>query len=55
MKVGQKTIVSWVSKRLAKGSEPVLPRSSASFAELSIQQLRHVAGGTGTGSPNRTW
>jgi hypothetical protein len=53
MKVGQKTIVRWMSKRLAKGREPVLPRSSTSFAELSIQQLRHVAGGTD--SPNRTW
>jgi hypothetical protein len=53
MKVGQKTIVRWVSKRFAKVSEPAAPRSSAGLAELSIQQLRHVAGGTD--SPNRTW
>jgi hypothetical protein len=57
MKVGQKTIVRWIAKRVAGRSQQgtkVLP--STGF-ELNTRQLREVSGGSGnsTGSPNRTW
>lgn len=49
MKVGQKTIVRWISKRLAKRSEvPATKTASAALIELDSEQLRHVGGGTGS-------
>jgi hypothetical protein len=49
MKVGQKTIVRWISKRLAKRSEVTATKTaSAALVELDAEQLRHVGGGTGS-------
>jgi hypothetical protein len=58
MKVGQKTIVRWMSKFVAKGngrSERSL--SSVHLRELDTAQLRHVSGGDGgsVNSPGKTW
>ncbi len=51
MKVGQKTIVRWISKRVAKRSEPVARQSSLSpCQELDAEQLRQVSGGVGGNS-----
>jgi hypothetical protein len=56
MKVGQKAIVRWISKRIAKRSDS-LGKASAALREVDALQLRYVAGGDGgsTQSPNRTW
>jgi hypothetical protein len=58
MKVGQKTIVRWVSKLVATGAGRTgSKRSVDSLRELGADQLRHVSGGTGnsTQSPGKTW
>ena len=53
MKVDQKSIVRWISKRVAKRAE----RSPMpALRELDLVQLRHVSGGTGeTGLPYKGW
>jgi hypothetical protein len=58
MKAGQKTIVRWMSKLVAKSAG----RSARTFAasdlrQLDTEQLRQVCGGTGssTQGPNRGW
>ena len=58
MKVGQKTIVRWMSKLVAKGSgRSARSLSAVSLRELDTEQLRHVSGGDGgtTSSPGKTW
>ncbi len=57
MKVGQKTIVRWMSKLVANGaSRSVRKQSTAALRELDVEQLRHVGGGDGTSqSPNKGW
>ena len=58
MKVGQKTIVRWMSKLVAKGNGRTSRNLSAvSLRELDTEQLRHVSGGDGgtTSSPNKGW
>jgi hypothetical protein len=54
MKVGQKTIVRWISKRAAKRSESAPGKTPiAELRELSPEMLRHVGGGNG--SPYKGW
>jgi hypothetical protein len=58
MKVGQKTVVRWIAKRLGKRGAPVAPTTAAcSEHVLDSEILRHVAGGSGqsTSSPGKTW
>ena len=58
MKVGQKTIVRWMSKLVAKGNgRSARLVSTPGLRELDSVQLRHVGGGTGesTQSPNKGW
>jgi hypothetical protein len=57
MKVGQKTIVRWISKRVAKRGESAPGKTStAQLRELSPEMLRHVGGGSGsTDSPYKGW
>lgn len=58
MKVGQKTIVRWMSKLVANGaSRSARLQHSIVLRELDAEQLRHVGGGRGasTQSPNKGW
>lgn len=57
MKVGQKTIVRWISKQVAKRSESSAGKSLLTgMRELDADQLRHVSGGSGsTNLPKTTW
>jgi hypothetical protein len=58
MKVGQKTIVRWMSKAAAKGAAQSACKSSATkLRELDVEQLRHVSGGDGGSTllPKGTW
>jgi hypothetical protein len=58
MKVGQKTIVRWMSKLVAKGNgRSARNLAAASLRELDTEQLRHVSGGDGgsNSSPGKTW
>jgi hypothetical protein len=58
MKVGQKTIVRWMSKLVANGaSRSARKQYSAGLRELDAEQLRHVSGGNGgaSQSPNKGW
>lgn len=58
MKAGQKTIVRWMSKLVAKGnSRSARKLSTAGLRELDTEQLRYVSGGDGgsTQSPNKGW
>ena len=57
MKVGQKTIVRWMSKLVATGaSRSVRKQSTAALRELDVEQLRYVGGGDGTSQlPNKGW
>ena len=58
MKVGQKTIVRWMSKLVAKGTSRSARKLSASgLRQLDTEQLRQVCGGLGdsTQGPNRGW
>jgi hypothetical protein len=55
MKVAQKTIVRWISKRSAKRSETAVFQPSA-LRELSAEQQRQVGGGSGSSQlPKTTW
>jgi hypothetical protein len=47
MKVGQKTIVRWMSKRATKPTEASQRRPLGALSELDTEQLRHVGGGNG--------
>ena len=60
MKVGQQTIVRWMSKLVANGAgRSAHKQYSAGLRELDADQLRHVGGGRGVGiatqSPNKGW
>lgn len=58
MKVGQKTIVRWMSKLVANGTaRSARNQHSVALRELDVEQLRHVGGGRGgsTQSPNKGW
>jgi hypothetical protein len=58
MKVGQKAIVRWMSKLVAKGaSRPVRKGCPAGLRELDAEQLREVSGGVGdsTQLPRTGW
>ena len=57
MKVGQKTIVRWITKVAAAGSIPAARKPHAKLRELDAGQLRYVSGGDGgsTQSPGKTW
>lgn len=58
MKVGQKTIVRWMSKVAAKGASQLAREQSATkLRELDVEQLRHVSGGDGGSTllPKGTW
>lgn len=57
MKVGQKAIVRWISKQVARRSEPSARKSSlAGMRELDAEQLRHVSGGSGSSQlPKTNW
>jgi thiamine monophosphate kinase len=58
MKVGQKTIVRWMSKVAAKGAiQSAYKQSVTKLRELDVEQLRHVSGGDGisTQLPKGTW
>ena len=57
MKVGQKTIVRWMSKLVATGaSRSARKQSTVTMRELDVEQLRHVGGGNGASQlPNKGW
>ena len=57
MKVGQKSLVRWVSKLMAQGvSRSTRKATSAGLRELDVEQLRHVGGGNGqTSTPYKGW
>jgi hypothetical protein len=58
MKVGQKSIVRWMSKLVVKGAGRSDRNAfAASLRELDTEQLRYVSGGNGgaTQSPNKGW
>jgi hypothetical protein len=58
MKVGQKTIVRWMSKLVANGvSRSARKESAVTLRELDSELLRHVGGGSGGSaqSPGKTW
>ena len=56
MKVGQKSIVRWISARVGKRIEPTMPKSPLSqLRELETEQLRQVSGGTGSSLPKVGW
>jgi hypothetical protein len=51
MKVGQKAIVRWVSKLVAKDTrQAVRGQPAVKLEELDSEQLRHVGGGNGGGT-----
>jgi hypothetical protein len=57
MKVGQKSIIRWVAKLVAKEPRGAQHKAGSELRTLSADQLRQVSGGTGTntGSPNKGW
>ena len=58
MKVGQKSIVRWISIVVAKVSgQPARKPFGSKLRELDSKQLRHVGGGDGgaSQSPKGTW
>jgi len=58
MKVGQKTIVRWMSKLVAKGNGRSTRKPSVpGLRELDTEQLRYVSGGDGGPNqlPNKGW
>jgi hypothetical protein len=58
MNAGQKTIVRWMSKLVAKGTSRSAHKQSAfGLRQLDTEQLRQVCGGLGesTQGPNRGW
>ena len=58
MKVGQKSIVRWVSKWANKSQEPAGNKQAPKgLREIDSEQLRQVSGGTGGSSqlPKTGW
>lgn len=57
MKVGQKSIIRWVAKLVAKEPSGAQRKSGDELRVLSADQLRQVSGGTGGSSslPNKGW
>lgn len=58
MKVGQKSIVRWMSKLVATGaSRSARKQCVVGLRELDVEQLRHVSGGNGGSSqtPTKGW
>jgi len=58
MKVGQKSIVRWVAKLVAKDPSRAKQKAGLEPRVLSTDELRQVSGGTGTtgtDSPNKGW
>jgi hypothetical protein len=57
MKVGQKTIVRWMSKLVANGSSRSARKHYAvGLRELDAEQLRHVSGGISESqTPTKGW
>jgi hypothetical protein len=58
MKVGQKTIVRWMSKLAARRAGRLGQKQSATgLREVTADQLRHVSGGDGGSSqlPKTGW
>ena len=57
MKVGQKTIVRWMSRLVATGaSRSARKQHTVALRELDLDQLRHVGGGDGTSqTPTKGW
>jgi hypothetical protein len=58
MKVGQKTIVRWMSKVAAKSaSQSAHKQSVTKLRELDVEELRYVSGGDGSSTqlPKGTW
>lgn len=57
MQVGQKSIIRWVAKLVAKEPSGAQRKAGSELRTLSADQLRQVSGGTGTstGSPNKGW
>jgi hypothetical protein len=58
MKVGQKSIVRWMSKWVSKAQDPAAKAlTSKRLREIDSEQLRQVSGGSGGPStlPNKGW
>jgi hypothetical protein len=57
MKVGQKSIIRWVAKLVAKEPSGAERKAGNELPVLNTDQLRQVSGGTGTsqGTPTKTW
>jgi hypothetical protein len=57
MKVGQKSLVRWMSKLVAQGAgRSARKPMTTGLRELDAEQLRHVGGGSGgSQSPKGTW
>lgn len=57
MKVGQKSIIRWVAKLVAKEPRGAEHKTGNELRVLSTDQLRQVSGGAGgsAGSPNKGW
>ena len=57
MKVGQKSLVRWISKLVAQGADrSVRHPARTALRELDTEQLRKVGGGDGASqSPKGTW
>ena len=58
MKAGQKTIVRWMSKLVAKAAgRSARKQHSAVLRELDVAQLHHVGGGKGASmqTPYKGW
>lgn len=57
MKVGQKSIIRWVAKLVAKEPGSAERKGGNELRVLSTEQLRQVSGGTAASSslPNKGW
>ena len=58
MKVGQKSLVRWMSKLVANGAgRSARKQHSAMLRELDVAQLHHVGGGKGASmqTPYKGW
>lgn len=57
MKVGQKSIIRWVAKLVAKEPSSAERKAGNELRVLSADQLRQVSGGTGgsAGTPTKGW
>lgn len=57
MQVGQKSIIRWVAKLVAKEPGGAQRKAGTELRVLSADQLRQVSGGTGgsQGTPTKGW